>query len=367
MITAAIICIVVLCVVYALLAMIMMKGERDVVNDDVSQFDTLNDVTSSDESNTMNDVTSSVTSNTLNDVTSSTSSPVITGGDIHASCFHLNLQPSDVAIIIGDIHGSLLPLPLIKSHLKQKHYVICLGDYHDRGPYSEKVMKTLLNLRKKYSRLYLLVGNHEFDYIKKSELTPDFMMNHLYHAGVITINNRNYFVSHAGCPVEKDYKQSNKESLPDLKFTYQGQTFIVNENTLLNQSFQNSSIDTAINESFNDISPSYFALLSILTWRDYTSEKLSIPYSNREHIFDTATYEELFTSMKHYNIDVVVRGHQAFTPLWRIIDENENDVKEKRITDEKRYCVTLHSTDVYDSAEPNYMVIDNDGFEVKLL
>jgi UDP-2,3-diacylglucosamine pyrophosphatase LpxH len=258
----------------------------------------------------------------------------------------------------------------IENHLKMNHYVICLGDYHDRGGYSEEVMASLLRWNAMYPRLYLLVGNHEFDYIKASALTPTFMMYHLYHAGVVEMNGTRYFLSHAGMPVEKDYNLSipREEARMDEHYRFLNKSFVVNNHTSIGDVFRTSDLPYAINMAFITPDERYFALLSILTWRDYTSEALDLPYANREHVFDTATMEELFDSMKKYNIDVVVRGHQAFTPLHKVISSDMKEVTALSVTDTliRRYCVTIHSTDTCGSFEPNYLIINRNGFTIRI-
>ena len=64
--------------------------------------------------------------------------------------------------VFGDIHGMydkfmnvLEQLPLNKNDL-----IITLGDYIDRGPDSKKVIRKLMELKRKYKTVNLY-GNHE--------------------------------------------------------------------------------------------------------------------------------------------------------------------------------------------------------------
>jgi serine/threonine protein phosphatase 1 len=66
--------------------------------------------------------------------------------------------------VIGDIHGKYSSLKMILSRitpLRKQDELIFLGDYIDRGPDSDKVIQTLINLKNKYSNITFLSGNHE--------------------------------------------------------------------------------------------------------------------------------------------------------------------------------------------------------------
>jgi len=74
------------------------------------------------------------------------------------------------AVILGDIHGDLQTLEniLIKTNVVERlyehedFYLICLGDFIDRGPKQVEVIICLLNLMNLYpNRVILLRGNHE--------------------------------------------------------------------------------------------------------------------------------------------------------------------------------------------------------------
>ncbi|MGO8673928.1 MAG: metallophosphoesterase family protein [Capsulimonadaceae bacterium] len=66
---------------------------------------------------------------------------------------------------IGDIHGSVATLEPALEHLKRvaspEDAVVFLGDYIDRGPDSEGVLRRLLNFREHHEWTVFLRGNHE--------------------------------------------------------------------------------------------------------------------------------------------------------------------------------------------------------------
>jgi len=85
---------------------------------------------------------------------------------------------------IGDIHGCLSHLEhlleLVNPDL-DRHQLIFMGDYIDRGPHSAQVVDLIINLKKRYNpeNIICLMGNHErmfLDYLDgKDEML--FLMN----------------------------------------------------------------------------------------------------------------------------------------------------------------------------------------------
>ena len=77
------------------------------------------------------------------------------------------LPPIGEATVIGDIHGDLKSLKKIMARARgegprKNRYLICLGDYIDRGPHQVEVLTTVLtHLRKHPDQVILLRGNHE--------------------------------------------------------------------------------------------------------------------------------------------------------------------------------------------------------------
>lgn len=82
----------------------------------------------------------------------------------------VKLEPAGEALIVGDLHGDLESLiDILKgSHFLRKLdrdsdvFLIFLGDYGDRGPYSAEVYYTVLNLKLLFPQQVILMrGNHE--------------------------------------------------------------------------------------------------------------------------------------------------------------------------------------------------------------
>ena len=75
------------------------------------------------------------------------------------------------AVFVGDTHGDFQSTQVvIKNFLKENIYLVFLGDYVDRGPFSKENIDYLLELNSKNENIILLAGNHEMFPI--IELTP---------------------------------------------------------------------------------------------------------------------------------------------------------------------------------------------------
>src|SRR5262245_26347367 len=84
-------------------------------------------------------------------------------------------------LAIGDIHGypTALDAVLEAAAPTDADWIICVGDYVDRGPDSKGVIDRLLELQKK-GRLVALRGNHEeMMMVSRDEpgLLPMWLMN----------------------------------------------------------------------------------------------------------------------------------------------------------------------------------------------
>jgi diadenosine tetraphosphatase ApaH/serine/threonine PP2A family protein phosphatase len=82
----------------------------------------------------------------------------------------IHLSPEGEAIVIGDLHGDINSLNEILNktnfHEKSKNgmqvYLVFLGDYGDRGPFSPEVYYVVLSLKMMFpENVILLQGNHE--------------------------------------------------------------------------------------------------------------------------------------------------------------------------------------------------------------
>jgi protein phosphatase len=82
----------------------------------------------------------------------------------------VTLEPEGEAVIVGDVHGDLESLVhvlddsnIVEQAREQKDiFLIFLGDYGDRGPYSAEVYYATLKLKRQFPRNVILMrGNHE--------------------------------------------------------------------------------------------------------------------------------------------------------------------------------------------------------------
>ena len=84
------------------------------------------------------------------------------------------IEDGDKVIVMGDIHGSvhslcrnllnLIEMGYLDTNLKlkEKTYLVCIGDYVDRGRYGIEILYLLMNLKiKNPQQIVLLRGNHE--------------------------------------------------------------------------------------------------------------------------------------------------------------------------------------------------------------
>ncbi|HHB75471.1 MAG TPA: serine/threonine protein phosphatase [Desulfobulbus sp.] len=100
--------------------------------------------------------------------------------------------------VIGDIHGCLGPLTnLLDMVVDRAETLIFLGDYVDRGPESQQVIETLLQLKKKSGlRLVFLKGNHEL--MLYNYLTGVDRSIFLRVGGLQTLNSYNIAINQEG-------------------------------------------------------------------------------------------------------------------------------------------------------------------------
>jgi len=81
----------------------------------------------------------------------------------------IEIKKAKKIIFVGDIHGDLeASQKVIKDYLKKENKIVFLGDYVDRGPYSQENLDFLLETKlKNPNQIYLLQGNHEGHHILK--------------------------------------------------------------------------------------------------------------------------------------------------------------------------------------------------------
>lgn len=84
----------------------------------------------------------------------------------------IHLPSQGKVVFVGDTHGDLdASQQVIHQYLKKTYRIVFLGDYVDRGEYSEENIQYLLGMKLKHpDQLFLLAGNHEGHMVK--ELYP---------------------------------------------------------------------------------------------------------------------------------------------------------------------------------------------------
>jgi predicted phosphodiesterase len=81
----------------------------------------------------------------------------------------IGLPSQGKAVFVGDTHGDLdASQQVIQRYLKKPYHIVFLGDYVDRGDYSEKNIQYLLGLKWEHpEEIFLLAGNHEGFMVKE--------------------------------------------------------------------------------------------------------------------------------------------------------------------------------------------------------
>jgi serine/threonine protein phosphatase 1 len=69
------------------------------------------------------------------------------------------------ALVIGDIHGCFYTLEKMLAHWEPREQrLVFVGDYIDRGNFSGRVLKLLVEIKNSNQDVILLKGNHEYIY-----------------------------------------------------------------------------------------------------------------------------------------------------------------------------------------------------------
>jgi predicted phosphodiesterase len=81
----------------------------------------------------------------------------------------IHLPSRGKVVFVGDTHGDLdATEQVIHRYLKKGHKIVFLGDYVDRGDYSEENIQYLLHLKLEHpDEIFLLAGNHEGYMVKE--------------------------------------------------------------------------------------------------------------------------------------------------------------------------------------------------------
>jgi predicted phosphodiesterase len=87
----------------------------------------------------------------------------------------IRLPVEGKVVFVGDTHGDLdASQQVIQRYLKKPYRIVFLGDYVDRGDYSEENIRYLLEMKLMYpDQLFLLAGNHE-GYLVKAFYPANF-------------------------------------------------------------------------------------------------------------------------------------------------------------------------------------------------
>lgn len=116
-------------------------------------------------------------------------------------------------LVVGDVHGSEIPLKIIEKHGASVDKIVCTGDYVDSRyntwVQQKEVLSKLLELRqgKFKNKLTLLFGNHDISYLTgrrcsghQTEYEDDIRLffEANYFAFDILFESKSYLVSHAG-------------------------------------------------------------------------------------------------------------------------------------------------------------------------
>jgi predicted phosphodiesterase len=81
----------------------------------------------------------------------------------------IQLPSQGKVVFVGDTHGDLdASQQVIQRYLKKPYRIVFLGDYVDRGSYSEENIQYLLGLKLEHpEEIFLLTGNHEGFMVKE--------------------------------------------------------------------------------------------------------------------------------------------------------------------------------------------------------
>jgi len=81
----------------------------------------------------------------------------------------IQLPSQGKVVFVGDTHGDLeASRQVIRQYLKKPYHIVFLGDYVDRGDYSEENIQYLLGLKVEHpEEVFLLAGNHEGFMVKQ--------------------------------------------------------------------------------------------------------------------------------------------------------------------------------------------------------
>jgi predicted phosphodiesterase len=139
----------------------------------------------------------------------------------------IHLPSEGKVVFVGDTHGDLdASQQVIHQYLKKPYRIVFLGDYVDRGEYSEENIQYLFGMKLKHpDQLFLLAGNHEGFMVK--ELYPANFWDslsqekkeeygHLFSKFPFATTTQNGILAlHGGLPDLKSLEELNQIELGD--------------------------------------------------------------------------------------------------------------------------------------------------------
>ncbi len=211
---------------------------------------------------------------------------------------------------IGDIHGSVHSLlrdlyNLYKQGilnddftLKKNHYLLCTGDYIDRGLYSIEVILILLILKlKNWDQVFLGRGNHEEESI--------FCTNGFLAEAAKKYNNQKMAILKSLNGVFQTFAYAHWIQAPEHQWilsTHGGfdpDTLKKVHTQLLNTDKTQALIVSNNNEQQNEYA-----------WYDFSVINNKIYMSADKRDIDIPVVEDVLSIMEQYNIVAILRGHQ---------------------------------------------------------
>lgn len=259
----------------------------------------------------------------------------------------IKIPDNSKVVIIGDIHSSLHSLFEILSlqrkyfsnnfTLKENHYIIFLGDFLDRGPYSIEILVLIFILKlKNFKNVYITQGNHEnidtnsafgfkeelYNQIHENThelfLKVNSVLNKLPEAIFVQYKNQFFMCCHGVFDVEKNYTYIKK--------------FLQSENKyLLQKSLKGGEI-------------------SGYKWNDINMN-ISMNTRNKRNTTDISE-SEILKYFEQTGISKIFKGHQDLEPCnICVVSGKENKYNlllSKKYSQQKLYNPKQYTFDFFD-------------------
>ena len=220
---------------------------------------------------------------------------------------------------IGDIHSDAFILEHLldtigffeKIENNHPFKVIFLGDYVDRGKNHLKTLNILLLLKKYFpENIYLLMGNHDIGKIDNGEVT-------LYLKKVEDDMDYFYIYLNHLHKHHKDFDDELLELYLEFMNTLNVAAFVLSEHGVIKA--VHGGIPRPENDLYHYISDyaqltddtvdyEYYRIRDCILWSDPSIQDKKETIKGKRFKF----YEDqLINYLKHLNIDLIIRGHQA--------------------------------------------------------